>query len=125
MPTHTDNRHYGNFITGDVNIAGDFNNVDGVSQEALLAFIPASHDLSNQADGAQKEFVLDPPIKQGTYNWVALYIDGVRLKRGADENDLDYYIPNTRNKVILADAYGPAPAAGSLIEIIYVEDTNL
>lgn len=125
MPTHTDNRHYGSFIE-DLTIQGDVNNVEGVNQAALLAFIPVDHDVSDQADGVEKEFTLDPAIATGTENWVSVYVNGQLMARGPDSNtDKDYYIAQTRNKIVLTDTFGSAPDAGSVIIVRYVEANGL
>lgn len=125
MPTHTDNRHYGSFIE-DLTIQGDVNNVEGVNQAALLAFIPVDHDVSDQADGVQKEFTLDPVIAIGTENWVSVYINGQLMARGPDSNtDKDYYIASTRNRIVLTDEFGPAPQVEATIIVRYVEASGL
>jgi len=125
MPTHTDNRHYGSFIE-DLTIQGDVNNVEGVNQDALLAFIPVDHDLSDQTNGVQKEFTLEKPIAVGTENWVSVYVDGQLMARGSDSNtNKDYYIASTRTRIVLTDEFGPAPDAGSVIIVRYVEDSGL
>jgi len=117
MPTHTDNRHYGTFVEGPVNI-GTLNNSQGANPESILSFLPSYHDLSNQADGNTMEFVLTPAIKANTENLTALYIDGVLQSKE------DYYIPPTRNKVVLKASFGSAPAAGTNIIFGYVEETS-
>lgn len=117
MPTHTDNRHYGTFVEGPVNI-GTLNNSEGANPESILSFLPTHHDLSDQANGITMEFNLNPIVKAGTQNLTALYIDGVLQSKE------DYSILPARNKIVLNQSIGPVPTAGTNIIFWYVEETS-
>jgi hypothetical protein len=120
MPTHTDNRHYGNSVVDSVIEIDTFNQVDGLNPESILSFLPTVHDLSAQVLGNNKEFDLSPPIAQGTQNMFVLFLDGVQLLRSQVFNGSDFFIREDLQTIVLGEDL-PTPPQGSTLVAIYVE----
>lgn len=120
MPTHTDNRHYGNSVVDSTITIDNFNQVDGINPESILSFIPTVHDLSAQVLGTNKEFTLSPPLAQGTQNMFVLFLDGVQQVRATTLGESDFYIREDLSSFVLGDNL-PTPPQGSAIVAIYIE----
>ena len=120
MPTHTDNRHYGNSVVDSIIEIDTFNQVDGLNPESIFSFLPTVHDLSDQVLGNNKEFDLSPPIAQGTQNMFVLFLDGVQLLRSQNFNGSDFFIREDLQTIILGEDL-PTPPQGSTLVAIYVE----
>ena len=120
MPTHTDNRHYGNSVVDSVIEIDTFNQVDGLNPESIFSFLPTVHDLSAQILGNNKEFDLSPPIAQGTQNMFVLFLDGVQLLRSQVFNGSDFFIREDLQTIVLGEDL-PTPPQGSTLVAIYVE----
>lgn len=116
MGTHTDNRHYGTFIIDSTLDIGTINNVDGVNAESLLAWVPKSHDLSDQLNGIDRTFDLDPPIQLGTQDWVSVLLDGSEIT--------SFQISGSRDQLILDDTIQPPEDTQTLL-VYYIESTEL
>lgn len=124
MPTHTDNLQSGNIITDSTLTIDTVNQVTGINPEAILSYIPVSHDISSQADGSKKEFDLNPAVQQGTQNLFHLFLDGQLLTRATTAGDPDYFIVSTRNRIELGTGLN-APAVGAQLIAVYVEDNSI
>lgn len=120
MPTHTDNRHYGNSVVDSTITIDNFNQVDGINPESILTFIPTVHDLSAQVLGTNKEFTLNPPLAQGTQNMFVVFLDGVQLVRATSLGESDFYIRDDLASFVLGDDM-PTPSQGSTVVAIYIE----
>ena len=116
MGTHTDNRHYGTFIIDSTLDIENINNVDGVNAESLLAWVPKSHDLSDQLDGTNRTFNLVPSIQVGTRAWVSVLLDGQEIT--------DFTIPDTLDALVLSDVIPPPQNTQQLI-VYYIASTQL
>ena len=86
--------------------------------------MPKEHDLSDQLDGIDKTFDLDPAVMVGTFENFALYLDGLLLDRGEGPNQEDYYITGSRNQVVLSDGLN-TPNQGQVLIAYYVETQGI
>lgn len=120
MPTHTDNRHYGNSIVDSTITIDTFNQVDGINPESIISYLPTVHDLSAQVDGFTKSFTLNPPLAQGTQNIFVLFLDGVQLLRSQTFGGSDFFIREDLQAIVLGDDM-LTPQQGSTVVAIYVE----
>lgn len=124
MPTHADNRHYGTFITDSEIGIGTVNNTDGVNIGAITSYLPKEHDLSDQLDGIDKTFDLDPAVMVGTLKSFELHLDGQLLVRGENLNEKDFSITGDRKQVVLSDGFN-APNQGQVLIATYVETQGI
>lgn len=124
MATHTDNLHYGNSIVGSNINVDTINQVDGINPASILSYLPRVHDLSDQVDGITKEFILSPPIVQGTQNLFILFLDGVALTRALNIGDADYYISDNLQQIVIGNNMN-IPPVGSTLLAVYVEDNSI
>ena len=119
MPTHTDNRHFG-IVLNQPSFEGGVTMVDGVDLGSILDYIPKPHDISDQCDGNQKTFQLDPPVSIPALHLVTVILDGGTLARGESTGDNDWSITANGEKIIIGDATEP-PSQGSSLVVYYVE----
>ena len=91
MPTHTDNRHFG-MVFNDTIFEGNLNANNGIDLGTILDYVPKPHDISDQCDGTQKTFNLDPPVSVYALHHVTVVLDSGTLTRGENTGDDDWSI---------------------------------
>lgn len=125
MITHTDNRHYGVSIVDSTLTIDTINQVDGINPSSILSYIPTVHDLSDQCDGINTVFTLDPPMAQGTQGICLVFLDGQALSRSLVIDQPDFYISGNLQQIIFfTDITHSPPPQGSQLLVVYVEDNN-
>jgi len=101
MATHANNSLRGVLITSSVvNVDVDNNTMLGEAEVKTL--LPTEHDLTPQINGITSEFVLSPPIGEGTEQFVEVYLDGQKLTRSFVAGGADFYINPNRVRVALS-----------------------
>lgn len=123
MPTHTDNRHFGTVINGGFHVQGDLNTMDGIGLGAITDYVPSGHDISNQCDGQNKDFSLDPAIRIGTFEHVIVFLDGQALTPSTELGGSDYFITRNGANLVFGNA-DVAPASGSSLIVSYIEASS-
>ena len=123
MPTHTDNRHFGTVINDGFHVQGDLNSMDGIGLGAIMDYVPSIHDISNQCDGSQKVFTLDPQIRIGTFEHVIVFLDGVAQIRSTELGESDYFIRDNGAALVFGDN-DVAPSPGSSLIVFYIEASS-
>ena len=123
MPTHTDNRHFGTVINDGFHVQGDMNAVDGIGLGAIMDYVPSDHDISNQCDGQNKVFLLDPPIRIGTFEHAIVFLNGQALTPSTTPGGSDYFITLNGANLVFGDA-DVAPPPGSSLIVSYIEASS-
>lgn len=101
MATHANNSLRGVLITSSV-VNVDVDNNTTLGEAEVRTLLPVEHDLTPQIDGFTTEFQLNPPIGQGTEQFVEVYLDGQRLNRSLVAGGADYYLLPTRTRLLLS-----------------------
>ena len=118
MPTHTDNRHFG-MVFNEPTFEGNLNMVDGIDLGTILDYVPKPHDISDQCNGTQKTFNLDPPVSVYALHHVTVVLNGVTLAQGQNTGDDDWSITTNGGKITIGNTTA-APAPGSSLVVYYV-----
>jgi hypothetical protein len=126
MPTHTDNRHYGTFITDSPITVETINALDGINGSAIYSFIPRPYDLSHQLDGQTLSFDLPGRYAAGTLEFFALFLDGDLLPRAtnAEDQNGDYYIEGDKKTVVLRGNQ-LTPVSTQILIAVYVKQQTI
>lgn len=101
MATHANNSLRGVLITSSV-VNVDVDNNTTLGEAEVRTLLPVEHDLTPQINGFTTEFVLNPPIGQGTEQFVEVYLDGQRLSRSFTSGGADYYLNPNRVRLLLS-----------------------
>lgn len=121
MATHTDNRHYGTYISNSPITVDTINAVDGFNDSAIYSVMPRPYDLSDQLDGETLSFELPGRYAAGTLDFFALFLDGLRLDRADNaEDEGDYYIEGNGTTVVLQDNQ-PIPQDTQSLIVVYIK----